>query len=69
MTRVAGKRCWDLVRRTGREFGISILLSSHLMGDIERTCDRIIVLDGGHVVEEGAVSRFTQEDADPLHRG
>lgn len=51
----------ELIRRTGRDFGISILLSSHLMGDIERTCDRIIVLDGGHVAEEGAVSGFTRE--------
>ncbi len=51
----------DLIRRTGREFGISILLSSHLMGDVETTCDRIIVLDGGHVTEEGTISVFTQE--------
>ena len=51
----------QLILRTGRDFGISILLSSHLMGDVEITCDRIIVLDGGHVAEEGAVSRFTQE--------
>ena len=51
----------NLIRRTGREFGISIILSSHLMGDVESTCDRIIVLDGGHVVEEGDVSQFTQE--------
>ena len=51
----------DLIRRTGREFGISILLSSHLMGDVERTCDRIIILEGGHVVEEGLVSSFTQD--------
>ena len=50
-----------LIRRTGREFGISIVLSSHLMGDVESTCDRIIVLDGGQVTEQGAVSRFTQE--------
>ena len=50
-----------LIRRTGREFGISIVLSSHLMGDVESTCDRIIVLDGGRVTEQGAVSRFTQE--------
>jgi ABC-2 type transport system ATP-binding protein len=50
-----------LVRRTGREFGISIILSSHLMGDVESTCDRIIVLDGGKVIEEGAVSGFTRE--------
>ncbi len=51
----------DLIRRTGNDFGISILLSSHLMGDIERTCDNIIVIDGGHIGNEGEVSRFTQE--------
>lgn len=51
----------DLIRRTGREFGISILLSSHLMGDIERTCDKIIVLDGGHVGETGEISHYTAE--------
>ena len=50
-----------LIRRTGQEFGISILLSSHLMGDVERTCSRIIVLEGGRVADEGAVSTFTQE--------
>ena len=49
-----------LIRRTGHEFGISIILSSHLMGDVESTCDRIIVLEGGHVTEQGAVSQFTQ---------
>ena len=38
-----------LVRRTGREFGISIILSSHLMNDVESTCDSIIVLEGGRV--------------------
>lgn len=50
-----------LIRRTGREFGISIILSSHLMGDVESTCDRIIVLEGGHVTEQGAVAQFTRE--------
>ncbi len=51
----------DLIRRIGREFGISILLSSHLLGDVERTCDRIIVLESGRVMEEGGVSGFTEE--------
>ena len=50
-----------LVRRTGNEFGISILLSSHLMGDVESTCDRIVVLDGGRVLEDGTVSQLTRE--------
>lgn len=51
----------DLIRRIGREFGISVVLSSHLMGDIERTCDRIIVLEKGQVSEQGEVSGFTRE--------
>ncbi len=51
----------ELIRRTSREAGISILLSTHLMGDVHRTCDRLIVLEGGHVVEQGALSGFTQE--------
>ena len=50
-----------LIRRTGHEFGISIILSSHLMGDVESTCDRIIVLESGRVTEEGAVAQFTRE--------
>ena len=50
-----------LVRRTGREVGISIILSSHLMNDVESTCDRIIVLERGTVTEEGTVAGFTTE--------
>ena len=50
-----------LVRKTHREFGISVLFSSHLMADVERTCDRIIVLQGGRLVESGEVGQFTRE--------
>lgn len=50
-----------LIRKTHREFGISVLFSSHLMGDVERTCDRIIVLQGGRLVESGEVRQFTRE--------
>jgi ABC-2 type transport system ATP-binding protein len=50
-----------LIRKTHREFGISVLLSSHLMVDVERTCDRIIVLQGGRVVQSGEVEHFTSE--------
>lgn len=51
----------ELISRTGREFGISILLSSHLMGDVERTCDRVVVLEGGRLSREGEVARFVEE--------
>jgi ABC-2 type transport system ATP-binding protein len=51
----------ELVRKTHRDFGISVLFSSHLMADVERTCDRIIVLQGGRLVESGEVQHFTKE--------
>jgi ABC-2 type transport system ATP-binding protein len=50
-----------LVRKTHRDFGISVLLSSHLMADVERTCDRIIVLQGGQLMHAGEVDFFTKE--------
>lgn len=50
----------DLVKRTGRDYGISIVFSSHLMGEVESTCDNIIVLEAGRVTHQGSVSGFTQ---------
>jgi ABC-2 type transport system ATP-binding protein len=51
----------DLIRKTHRDFGISVLFSSHLMSDVERTCDRIVVLQGGRLVRSGEVDHFTKE--------
>jgi ABC-2 type transport system ATP-binding protein len=51
----------ELIRRVGGEFGVSIVISTHLMGDVERTCDAVIVLDAGRVLRTGAVSAFTEE--------
>ena len=50
-----------LVRKTHREFGISVLLSSHLMSDVERTCDRIVVVHGGQIAQSGEVGEFTSD--------
>lgn len=51
----------SLVRKTYREFGISVLVSSHLMADVERTCDRILVLREGRLERSGEVLHFTKE--------
>jgi len=51
----------DLVRKTHREFGISVLFSSHLMSDVERSCDRIVLLQAGRVIQSGDVEHFTTE--------
>jgi ABC-2 type transport system ATP-binding protein len=49
----------DLVRRTGHEFGIAILMSSHLLGEIERVCDHLVVIEGGRLVRSAPIADFT----------
>ena len=51
----------ELIRRVGGEFGISIVISTHLMGDVERACDSVVVLDAGRLLRTGPVSGFTEE--------
>ena len=51
----------ELIRRVGRDFGISIVISTHLMGDVERVCDSVVVLDTGRLLRTGAVSGLTEE--------
>ena len=51
----------ELIRRVGRDFGISIVISTHLMGDVERACDSVVVLNAGRLLRTGAVSGLTEE--------
>jgi ABC-2 type transport system ATP-binding protein len=48
----------ELIRRVGSEFGISVLLSSHLLDEVERTCDRVAILDGGKVVANAPIDEL-----------
>jgi ABC-2 type transport system ATP-binding protein len=48
----------DLIGRLG-SFGINVLVSSHVLTDIERTCDWVIMLDGGRVLRNGPLSGLT----------
>jgi len=50
-----------LVRRTGSEFGISVLVSSHLLGELERTCTSIIAIERGTLRHQIAVDALTSE--------
>jgi ABC-2 type transport system ATP-binding protein len=49
----------DLIRRIGSEFEISILMSSHLLREIERVCDYLVVIDGGRLVQSNSIATFT----------
>jgi ABC-2 type transport system ATP-binding protein len=57
----AGRRSMlDLISRIGAEFGISIVISSHLLGEIEQICDQLVVIDGGKLLRSDTITSFTQ---------
>ena len=52
-----------LIRRIGTDFGISVLVASHLLGELERICDHVVIIDSGRLLrssEIAAYTRFTQ---------
>ena len=49
----------SLIRRLGNE-GRSVLLSSHLLGEIEQICDRVGVIREGKLIAEGTVAELQQ---------
>jgi ABC-2 type transport system ATP-binding protein len=51
-----------LIRRIGTEFGIDIILSSHLLEEVERVCDSAVILAGGEVVASGPIDQLTGAD-------
>jgi ABC-2 type transport system ATP-binding protein len=49
-----------LVKRTGTEFGIAVVVASHLLGEIERVCDHLVAVDGGRLIRSAALTTFTE---------
>ncbi|MDQ6612974.1 MAG: ABC transporter ATP-binding protein [Gemmatimonadota bacterium] len=48
-----------LIERTGRDFGMSVLVSSHLLGELERICNGVVVLDEGRLLRADLVGAMT----------
>ena len=47
-----------LVQRIGHDFGIPVLVTSHLLGELERISDHVVVLDGGRLLRSEATQAF-----------
>ena len=51
----------ELIHRVGHEFGITVLLSSHLLEEVERICDSAVILAGGTVAAAGTLDELRGE--------
>ncbi len=45
-----------LIKHISREYGIDVLLSSHLLEEVERICDQLVALDAGQLVAQGRIT-------------
>ena len=53
----------ELVRDLAHNKGVNLILSSHLLPDVEYTCDHVVVMDKGRVAAQGPIASLKQ------HRG
>ncbi len=50
----------ELIARIGGEFGIAVVVASHLLGEVEQICDHLVAIDSGRLLRAASMSSFTQ---------
>ena len=48
-----------LIARINADFGISVLVTSHLLGELERVCDHVVVIDAGQLLRSSSTADVT----------
>jgi len=49
----------DLIKRTGNDFGIAVVVASHLLGEIEQVCGYLLAVDAGRLLRAAPITTFT----------
>ena len=47
-----------------KDNGVTIVLNSHLLSEVERICDRVVIIHQGNVLAEGSVDELVPEGSD-----
>jgi ABC-2 type transport system ATP-binding protein len=51
-----------LIEHVGSDLGMNVILSSHLLEEVERVSSAVVILDGGRVVAEGSLAELRRTD-------
>jgi lipooligosaccharide transport system ATP-binding protein len=51
---------WDRLYRL-KQRGVTLVLTTHYMDEAEQLCDRLVVMDSGHIVAEGSPRQLIEE--------
>ncbi len=50
----------QLVLRTGTEFGMTVVVASHLLGEIEQVCNFLVAIEAGRLLQAAPLGTFTE---------
>jgi ABC-2 type transport system ATP-binding protein len=53
------------VRRIAREHGATVILSTHVLAEVEDVCTRVLILNRGRLIADGTVAEVTRRAAAP----
>lgn len=59
------RRIWEIIRDLNRQ-GMTILLTTHYMEEVEYLCQRIGIIDAGKLIELGTLAEFRQKHGEGL---
>jgi ABC-2 type transport system ATP-binding protein len=57
---VAKQRVRDFLVEINRADGVTVMLTTHDLGDIERLCDRLLVIDHGSLIWDGGIPELKE---------
>ncbi|MDP2860539.1 MAG: ATP-binding cassette domain-containing protein [bacterium] len=61
---VMQKKMRDFIREYNRRYKSTIILTSHYMGDVKELCRRVVIIDKGKIVYDGALEDIIKKFAD-----
>ncbi len=57
---VAKERIRKFIQHINRERGVTVLLTTHDLSDVERLCERVMILDHGRLLYDGTLGELNQ---------
>jgi ABC-2 type transport system ATP-binding protein len=57
----ARRDLWEILERLRKEFGTTMILTTHYMEEAEYLCDRILIMDQGAFLAEGTLEELIQK--------
>ncbi|HIK28267.1 MAG: ABC transporter ATP-binding protein [Oscillatoriaceae bacterium SKW80] len=60
------RRLWEIIRDLNKQQGMTMLLTTHYMDEVEYLCDRIGIMDSGKLIELGTLQELRSKHGEGL---